>query len=83
MRLLLYVSCFLDLGRTDSARSAVSDDNIAQYRSWVHPQTVAEICKAYSRDAWAGCFHDTMKREIELKPWSCVSPNAVHARTQA
>ncbi|GAA6000494.1 uncharacterized protein JCM10292_001541 [Rhodotorula paludigena] len=45
-------------------------DNIAQYRSWVHPQTVAEICKAYSRDAWAGCFHDTMKREIELKPWS-------------
>ncbi|GAA6033563.1 hypothetical protein JCM8097_001457 [Rhodosporidiobolus ruineniae] len=48
-------------------------DNIFANPTWVHPDTARSICKLFPRVEWAGCFHDTMKREQALKPWSHTS----------
>ncbi|GAA5942081.1 hypothetical protein JCM1841_003747 [Sporobolomyces salmonicolor] len=45
-------------------------DNVGEHPSWIHPLTVEAIAAQYPRKGWTSCFHDTMKREIELKPWS-------------
>ncbi|GAA5874757.1 hypothetical protein JCM1840_000425 [Sporobolomyces johnsonii] len=45
-------------------------DNVGEHPSWIHPATVEAIAAQYPRKGWTSCFHDTMKREIELKPWS-------------
>jgi cyanamide hydratase len=45
-------------------------DNIGARQHLVHHNTYAQIVQAYPRIAWGGCFHDAMKEEMELKPWS-------------
>ncbi|BGP20721.1 hypothetical protein JCM10213_001035 [Rhodosporidiobolus nylandii] len=45
-------------------------DNLHDHADWIHPHTAAEVVRLFPRTDWAGCFHDTMKKEVELKPWS-------------
>ncbi|GAA5884266.1 hypothetical protein JCM6882_002202 [Rhodosporidiobolus microsporus] len=45
-------------------------DNLYANSSWIHPSTAAAVVELYPRQGWANCFHSTMKREVELKPWS-------------
>ncbi|GAA5837700.1 hypothetical protein JCM11251_002299 [Rhodosporidiobolus azoricus] len=45
-------------------------DNAFANSSWIHPVTVANVVELFPRNDWVECFHNAMKKEIELKPWS-------------
>ncbi|KAI5479491.1 HD domain containing protein [Pseudohyphozyma bogoriensis] len=45
-------------------------DNAGNTSTWVAPETVKAIVTAYPRYQWTCGFHDAMKKEVELKPWS-------------
>ncbi|PLB53575.1 hypothetical protein P170DRAFT_424295 [Aspergillus steynii IBT 23096] len=36
----------------------------------VHPDTVRDVNHRFPRLRWSGCFVDTLRQEIRLKPWA-------------
>lgn len=36
----------------------------------VHPDTVRDINLQFPRLHWSGCFADTVRQEMRLKPWA-------------
>lgn len=44
-------------------------DNAGGNPEIIHEVTREEVVKLYPRDGWLGCFADTVKDEMRLKPW--------------
>ena len=36
----------------------------------VHKKTIESVVEAYPRNKWTSCFADTIRKELELKPWA-------------
>jgi len=45
-------------------------DNMTPHPELVHKETIEDVCKAYPRRGWSGCFARTIRRENGLKPWA-------------
>ncbi|GJJ67692.1 cyanamide hydratase [Entomortierella parvispora] len=48
-------------------------DNIGAVAELVDRETISEICAAYPRKGWCGCFKKTVLEELSLKPYAMVS----------
>ncbi|OJD35158.1 cyanamide hydratase [Diplodia corticola] len=45
-------------------------DNAGHHKELVHPDTIKDVVKKYPRNGWSGCFAETIRQEIDLKPWA-------------
>lgn len=45
-------------------------DNTGDYAQLVHLETVKNVVGVWPRRGWSGCFASTVRREVELKPYS-------------
>lgn len=50
--------------------STLVDNTGAFAEQLVHMETVKNVVKAWPRLGWSGCFSSTVRKEVELKPWS-------------
>lgn len=48
-------------------------DNMSLRPYLIHPDTKAEVNKAYPRKGWSGCFSAAIANEKKLKPWGHTS----------
>jgi len=44
-------------------------DNMGHHKDLIHPDTIKAVVKKYPRMGWSGCFAETVREEIGLKPW--------------
>ncbi len=48
----------------------VSDHpSVADFGRVLHERTREDVIAAFPRRGWLGCFADTVRREVEQKPW--------------
>lgn len=66
-----------DLGETGEITSvggllhvATLLDNIGGNVELLHTETIESVVQAYPRNKWTSCFASTVRKEIDLKPWS-------------
>jgi cyanamide hydratase len=45
-------------------------DNMGGNPGLVHAETRVDVNKAFPRNGWSRCFHDTIREENALKPWA-------------
>lgn len=48
-------------------------DNMGGHEKLVDKATLESVVKAFPRLGWSGCFANTIKEELGLKPWSHTS----------
>ncbi|CAM1505983.1 Fc.00g116200.m01.CDS01 [Cosmosporella sp. VM-42] len=46
-----------------------SHPDIEKYGAIIHTSTRDDVNKTFPRDGWLGCFADTIRQEIQAKPW--------------
>ncbi|KAL1957348.1 hypothetical protein VTO42DRAFT_6137 [Malbranchea cinnamomea] len=44
-------------------------DNLGHLADLIHPETIKNVVAKYPRNGWSGCFANTIREEIGLKPW--------------
>ncbi|KAK1148871.1 hypothetical protein N8T08_008756 [Aspergillus melleus] len=45
-------------------------DNTGMHSQLVHADTVRDVNRQFPRLRWSGCFADTVRQEMQLKPWA-------------
>ncbi|KAH8424490.1 putative urea hydro-lyase/cyanamide hydratase [Aspergillus melleus] len=45
-------------------------DNTGMHSQLVHADTVRDVNQQFPRLRWSGCFADTVRQEMQLKPWA-------------
>lgn len=43
---------------------------MGKFEGLVHRDTIANVCAAYPRKGWSGCFAKTIRLENSTKPWA-------------
>lgn len=52
-----------------------SADNVGLNAHLVHKDTIESVVAAFPRKGWSGCFAETMREEMRLKPWCHTTAN--------
>ena len=49
---------------------ATIHDNVGGHPELVHVDTRVDVNRAFPRNGWSGCFTNTIREELSLKPWA-------------
>lgn len=56
----------------DNVGAGVGEEEEEEERGLVGKEMVRVVDGMYKREGWGGCFKETVRRELEVKPWAMV-----------